>query len=150
MFKAGYAYSTWQKCPACSLDVEVWTTPGKRTILMEPMPGLHSLAIRHLETCRPVASPKPQRAPVAPLEDQGIKMYGVTDKNMMACGWRDGTLEIAFSYGRYQYSNVPENIFVTLRKNPYPNNYFTKVVKNHPELYPYKKLDSEKSAIDKR
>ena len=67
-------------------------------------------------------------------------MYGVTDKNMLACGWRDGTLEIAFRFGRYQYANVAEDVFVTLRKAPYPNNYFTKVVKNHPELYPFTKL----------
>jgi hypothetical protein len=67
-------------------------------------------------------------------------MYGVTDKNMLACGWRDGTLEIAFRFGRYQYANVAEDVFVTLRKVPYPNAYFSKVVKNHPELYPFTKL----------
>jgi hypothetical protein len=59
---------------------------------------------------------------------------------MIACGWLDGTLEIAFKSGRYRYANVPENMFVTLRKNPYPNSYFTKVVKNHPELYPCTKV----------
>jgi hypothetical protein len=69
-----------------------------------------------------------------------IKLYGVTDKNMIACGWLDGTLEIAFRYGRYQYANVPEDVFVKLRKNLYPNSYFTRVVKNHPELYPCTKV----------
>jgi hypothetical protein len=67
-------------------------------------------------------------------------MYGVTDKNMLACGWRDGTLEIAFRFGRYQYANVAEDVFVTLRKVPYPNAYFSKVIKAHPELYPFTKL----------
>ena len=68
-------------------------------------------------------------------QGSGIKLYGVTDKNMIACGWQDGTLAIQFRYGLYRYANVPENVFVTLRRNPYPNSYFTKVVKNHPELY---------------
>ena len=60
---------------------------------------------------------------------------------MIACGWQDGTLAIQFRYGLYHYANVPENLFVTLRKNPYPNSYFTKVVKNHPELYHHTKLE---------
>ncbi len=51
LFAVGYSYSTWQKCPACELEVEVWQTPGKRTIQMDPMPGLQSPAIRHYETC---------------------------------------------------------------------------------------------------
>jgi hypothetical protein len=80
---------------------------------------------------------KPQEQAVAPRQ---IKLYGVSGKNVMACGWLDGTLEIAFKSGRYRYANVPENMFVTLRKNPYPNSYFTKVVKNHPELYPCTKV----------
>lgn len=74
-------------------------------------------------------------------QSAGIKLYGVTDKNMIACGWQDGTLAIQFRYGLYHYANVPENVFVTLRRNPYPNNYFTKVVKNHPELYPCTKME---------
>ena len=64
----------------------------------------------------------------------------MTDKNMLAVGWLGGILEVAFRHGQYQYANVPEEIFVTLRKVPYPNNYFTKVVKSHPELYPFTKV----------
>ena len=128
MLAAGYSYSRWERCPACTLDVEVWLTPGKREIQMKPMPGFKSPAVRHFETCKP-------KAP------ENIKMFGVTDKNMMAVGWQEGILEIAFRHGQYRYSNVPENVFLTIRKVPYPNNYFTKVVKNHPELYPYTKVE---------
>jgi Zn-finger nucleic acid-binding protein len=53
LFKAGYSYSEWERCPACTLDVEVWLSPGKREIIMEPMPGIKSPATRHYETCQP-------------------------------------------------------------------------------------------------
>lgn len=210
----GYRYSRTEDCPVCRENVEVFSTPGGRTIAMNPMTATLSPAIRHYETCRapilpktrdglmgavylflgrmccercnraverykspdgemftfdpmmeedwPVVvhscnnrtnpveappavspvepSPEPPLVPLPPPERPQIKLYGVTDKNIWACGWQDGTLEIAFRHGKYQYANVPENIFVTLRKVPHPNNYFTKVVKNHPELYPYTKL----------
>ena len=140
LFAAGYEYSRWEKCAACELNVEIWTTPGKREIVMDPMPGMRSAVVRHYETCKP--SPDAKREPVDPSAPRQIKMYGVTDKNMMAVGWFDGTLEVAFKFGRYRYANVPEDIFVKLRnpKQPYPNSLFTKLVKNHPELYPFTKL----------
>jgi hypothetical protein len=62
---------------------------------------------------------------------------------MIAVGWLEGTLVIQFKHGKYAYARVPENVFVTLRKQPYPNNYFTKVVKNRPELYPCTKLEEK-------
>lgn len=141
MFSSGYEYARWEHCAACGEPVELYTTPGGRTIAMEPMCSSESPAVRHYEVCKPPnpnpETQKPQEQAVAPRQ---IKLYGVTDKNMIACGWLDGTLEIAFKSGRYRYANVPENMFVTLRKNPYPNSYFTKVVKNHPELYPCTKV----------
>jgi hypothetical protein len=54
MFAAGYEYSRWKRCPACTLDVEVWTTPGKREIIMEPMLGMKSQAVQHYKTCKPI------------------------------------------------------------------------------------------------
>lgn len=54
LFAAGYEYARWEKCSACTLDVEVWSTPGKREIIMEPMPGFKSLAVRHYEMCEVV------------------------------------------------------------------------------------------------
>ena len=142
MFSSGYDYARWEHCAACGEPVEVYTTPGGRTIAMEPMCSHESPAVRHYEVCKPPSptpeAQKPQEQAVAPRQ---IKLYGVTDKNMIACGWQDGTLAIQFRYGLYHYANVPENVFVTLRRNPYPNNYFTKVVNNHPELYPCAKME---------
>jgi hypothetical protein len=135
LLAAGYeyllpmTYPVSDKCPDCGEPVEIFKTPSKRTIALQPMMLQTSPAVFH--------SCNNRTNPVAPPQ---IRMYGVTDKNMMACGWQDGMLVIAFRHGRYQYANVPENIFVTLRKVPYPNNYFTKAVKNHPELYPFTKL----------
>ena len=138
MFAAGYSYLKWERCPVCSLDVEVWTTPGKRTIQMEPMPGIQSEAIRHYERCNiaPVQMPHEQASP-----PHQIKLYGVTDKNMIACGWLAGVLAVQFRYGRYHYANVAEDAFTKIRNNPFPNAIFVKLVKNHPELYPCTKME---------
>ena len=142
MFSSGYDYARWEHCAACGEPVEIYTTPGGRTIAMEPMCSSEAPTVRHYEVCKPPnptpEAQKPQEQAVAP---QQIKLYGVTDKNMIACGWQDGTLAIQFRYGLYHYANVPENVFLTLRKNPYPNSYFTKVVKNHPELHPCTKME---------
>ena len=67
-------------------------------------------------------------------------MHGVNDKNMMAVGWLDGVLAVQFKYGLYHYKNVREATFQSIRRNPYPNALFVKVVKNHPELYPCTKV----------
>lgn len=124
---AGYVYSHWQVCPECGEGVEVWKTPGKRELAMQPMCEALRPAIRHYLTCAPK-----QEEPKAP---QKIKLYGVTDKNMIAVGWLDGTLAIQFRHGRYHYAGVPEDVFAKIRNNPFPNNMFVKLVKNHPELY---------------
>jgi hypothetical protein len=185
LLAAGYTFARSEICPVCQEAVEVFTTPGKREIALNPMCELLRPAVRHYETCN--VTPKQEATngstgndvqdaqgrdsdrsaqvysehagrevreadndasvqrglPVGRRDAQGagIKLYGVTDKNMIACGWQDGTLAIQFRYGLYHYANVPENVFVTLRRNPYPNNYFTKVVKNHPELYPCTKME---------
>ena len=142
LLAAGYTFARSEICPVCQEAVEVFTTPGKREIALNPMCELLRPAVRHYEVCKPPnptpEAQKPQEQAVAP---QQIKLYGVTDKNMIACGWQDGTLAIQFRYGLYHYANVSENVFVTLRRVPYPNNYFTKVVKNHPELYPCAKME---------
>ncbi len=142
LLAAGYVFARSETCPVCQEAVEVFLTPGKREIALNPMLELLRPAVKHYLVCK-LSNPtpeaqKPQEQAVAPRQ---IAMYGVTDKNMIACGWRDGTLAIQFRYGLYHYANVPENVFVTLRKNPYPNSYFTKVVKNHPELYHHTKLE---------
>jgi hypothetical protein len=178
---AKYVYARSEQCPVCREDVEIFITPGKREIIMNPMHRWDAPAIRHYETCN-IAQPEeangsprsnvqnaagrdsdsgdgcdarrtsagnrasgPDGEKIVPLgrcdaQSERIRLYAVTDKNMLAVGWLGGILEVAFRHGQYQYANVPEEIFVTLRKVPYPNNYFTKVVKSHPELYPFTKV----------
>lgn len=55
---AGYEYSRVEKCSVCGLEVEVYTTPGKRTIAMEPMPSYESPAVRHYERCAELPTAK--------------------------------------------------------------------------------------------
>jgi hypothetical protein len=53
MFSSGYDYARWEHCAACGEPVEVYTTPGKREIAMEPMCSSESPAVRHYEVCKP-------------------------------------------------------------------------------------------------
>ena len=48
---AGYVYSHWKVCSECGEGVEVWKTPGKRELAMQPMIELLRPAIRHYERC---------------------------------------------------------------------------------------------------
>lgn len=58
MLSAGYEYVRAETCRECRMEVEVYLTPGKRELLMEPMPGNESLAVRHLEVCNPLPASK--------------------------------------------------------------------------------------------
>ena len=177
LFAAGYSYARWERCPVCTLDVEIWNSPGKRTIAMEPMPSFKTPAIRHYEQCN-LAPKQEEQSGRGNVQDaagrdsnrrdgvhatggqvpsqtdgarglrdggldahgSGIKLYGVTDKNMIAAGWLGGTLAIQFRYGKYHYANVAEDVFQKIRNNPFPNSLFVKLVKNHPDLYPCTKV----------
>lgn len=177
LFASGYEYLRWEHCPICGECVEVWQTPGKRTIAMEPTHN-GCAAVRHYLACEPketrdgrtgstiqdtagrdsdfrndgcinarVGHKNAQDAsrgvlPIGRCDDGSpqIKLYGVNDENMIACGWLDGTLAIQFRHGRYHYANVAEDVFIKIRNNPFPNNMFVKLVKNHPELYPWTKV----------
>ena len=79
---AGYVYSHWQVCPECGEGVEVWKTPGKRELAMQPMCEALRPAIRHYERCKPPnptpEAQKPQEQAAAPRQ---IAMYGVNDPN---------------------------------------------------------------------
>jgi KTSC domain len=62
------------------------------------------------------------------------KMYALKGHNVIAAGWRDGVLRVAFA-GKggarfYQYHGVPEAEFVKLRNSPYPDRLFTTNIKN--------------------
>jgi len=181
---AGYVYSHWQVCPECGEGTEVWSTPGKRELAMQPMCELLRPAIRHYERCNIAPKQEEQSVhlrneasgrtsePTGPDSDggtdgnlgrpggtdssghsehgvpdgrlhaqgSGIKLYGIRDKNMMAVGWQDGTLKVAFRFGTYLYANVAEDAYLKIKANPYPNALFVKLVKNHPELCPCTKV----------
>ena len=77
---------------------------------------------------------------VSSAQGSGIKLYGIRDKNMMAVGWQDGTLKVAFRFGTYLYANVAEDAYLKIKNNPYPNALFTKLVKSKPDLYPCTKV----------
>ena len=53
MFSSGYDYARWEHCAVCGEAVELYTTPGKREIAMEPMCSRESPAVRHYEVCKP-------------------------------------------------------------------------------------------------
>jgi hypothetical protein len=56
--EAGYVLNRYKACPACGEQVDVYTTPGKREIFLNPMATPHSPAVRHYETCKPSPLPK--------------------------------------------------------------------------------------------
>jgi len=125
----GHTFNRSEVCPVCGEPVEIWITPGKREIQMNPMILLDRPAIRHYESCN-----------IAPTPPAPIKMYGVRDKNMLAVGWAEGVLQCAFHGGTYQYSGVAEDAYAKIKANPYPYALFCKLARNHPELYPVVKV----------
>ena|ERR1019366_709064 len=131
LFAAGYSYARWERCPVCTLDVEVWNSPGKREIAMEPMPSFKTPAVRHYESCTPTQA-------AARLID--IRMYGVTDPNhqLLAVGWSEGILACQFSTAKWNYRDVPEEKYLSIRKVPYAYSYFTKQIKGQ---YPGMKVE---------
>jgi len=153
----GWVFGSRTECQKCKKAVETWTSPKGEVHTFQPMmealwpvrehgPYCKSGAILHrnvqpaIQTEGTLLPPESQQERGGASAGQEIKLYGVMDKNMIAVGWLDGTLKISFRFGTYIYRGVPENIFTTLRANPYPNNYFSKVVKSHPELYPFEKV----------
>lgn len=141
MFSSGYDYARWEHCAACGETVELYTTPGGRTIAMEPMCSRESPAVRHYLVCKP-ANPtpeeqKPQEQAVAP---QQIAMYGVNDPNhqLIAVGWDDGVLVCQFKTAKWSYAGVPESELVKLRRVPYAYRIFISNIKGK---YPATKLE---------
>jgi hypothetical protein len=51
LLAAGYTFARSEICPVCQEAVEVFTTPGKREIALNPMCELLRPAVRHYETC---------------------------------------------------------------------------------------------------
>jgi hypothetical protein len=51
LLAAGYVFARSETCPVCGEPVEIFITPGKREIAMEPMAQLEREAVRHITKC---------------------------------------------------------------------------------------------------
>lgn len=58
MEHSGYTFLRSESCPECLENVEVFLTPGKREIVMNPMCELLRPAVRHLQVCKPIPASK--------------------------------------------------------------------------------------------
>jgi hypothetical protein len=140
MFSSGYDYARWEHCAACGEPVEVYTTPGGRTIAMEPMCSSEAPTVRHYEVCKPPnptpEAQKPQEQAAVPRQ---IAMYGVTDPNkqLLAVGWDDGVLVCQWAKGKGQHTGVPEDLYLKLRRVPFAYRQYIATIKGK---FPYEKM----------
>ena len=68
-----------------------------------------------------------------------MQMQSIRGKNIVSAGYDpvDGILAVQFAKsGLYRFKGVPENIWVSLRRVPFPDKYFTQTVKGK---YPVEK-----------
>ena len=141
LLAAGYTFARSEICPVCQEAVEVFTTPGKREIALNPMCELLRPAVRHYETCKPsIPTPEAQKPQEQAAVPRQIAMYGVTDPNkqLIAVGWDDGVLVCQFKTAKWSYAGVPEAEFVKLRRVPYAYRIFTANIKGK---YPATKME---------
>ena len=141
LLAAGYTFARSEICPVCQEEVEVFTTPGKREIALNPMCELLRPAVRHYETCKPsIPTPEAQKPQEQAAVPRQIAMYGVTDPNkqLLAVGWDDGVLVCQFKTAKWSYAGVPEAEFVKLRRVPYAYRIFISNIKGK---YPATKLE---------
>ena len=122
MFAAGYDYARWEKCATCGEPVEIYTTPGKREIAMEPMCSREASTVWHHEVCKPKEKPS---------GIEGIKLYGVTDPNyqLLAVGWSDGVLVCQWAKGKGFHTGVPEDLYDKLRRVPFAYRQYNSTIK---------------------
>lgn len=67
-----------------------------------------------------------------------MKCLLVDSSNLSAVGYESGLLRIQFhSGGIYDYSGVPESIYLGLMNAPSHGQYFWKFIRN---VYPYRKV----------
>jgi hypothetical protein len=141
LLAAGYTFARSEICPVCQEPVEVFTTPGKRELAMQPMCELLRPAVRHYETCKPsIPTPEAQKPQEQAAVPRQIAMYGVNDPNhqLIAVGWDDGILVCQFKTAKWSYAGVPEAEFVKLRRVPYAYRIFTTNIKGK---YPATKME---------
>ena len=141
LLAAGYTFARSEICPVCQEAVEVFTTPGKREIALNPMCELLRPAVRHYETCKPsIPTPEAQKPQEQAAVPRQIAMYAVTDPNrqLLSVGWDDGVLVCQFKTAKWSYAGVPEAEFVKLRRVPYAYRIFTTNIRGK---YPATKLE---------
>jgi hypothetical protein len=141
LLAAGYVFLRSETCPACREPVEVFTTPGKREIALNPMCELLRPAVRHYETCKPsIPTPEAQKPQEQAAVPRQIAMYAVTDPNhqLLSAGWSDGTLVCQFAKGKGQYAGVPEDEYLKLRRARFA---YRQLHTNIKGKYPYTKLE---------
>ena len=141
LLAAGYTFARSEICPVCQEAVEVFTTPGKREIALNPMCELLRPAVRHYETCKPsIPTPEAQKPQEQAAVPRQIAMYGVTDPNkqLLSVGGDDGVLVCQFKTAKWSYAGVPEAEFVKLRRVPYAYRIFTTNIKGK---YPATKME---------
>ncbi len=63
LLAAGYVFLRSETCPACQEPVEVFTTPGKRELAMQPMCELLRPAVRHYLVCVKMGTSGTRNAP---------------------------------------------------------------------------------------
>ena len=62
------------------------------------------------------------------------KMFALKGRNVIACGWQDGILRVAFAGKEgatfWRYRGVPEAEFEKLKKVPFPDKIFHSAIKS--------------------
>lgn len=141
LLAAGYVFLRSETCPACQEPVEVFTTPGKRELAMQPMCELLRPAVRHYETCKPsIPTPEAQKPQEQAAVPRQIAMYAVTDPNrqLLSVGWDDGVLVCQFRTAKWSYAGVPEAEVIKLKNSPFAYHIFARNIKHK---YPGTKME---------
>lgn len=80
-----------------------------------------------------------------------MQMRSIRGKNIVRAGYEpvDGILAVQFAKsGTYRFKGVPENIWVSIQRHPFPDKYFSQVVKGkYPVEKPEKVRDGKTSNI---
>lgn len=72
-----------------------------------------------------------------------MQFHDIANSSQIAAiAWENDTLQVRFHSGStYEYQNVRKSLFQEMLNATKPSNVFNSKIKNHQDLYPYKKLD---------
>lgn len=139
--KSGWKTQGSVQCYECKRAIEGWIDPQGEPVKLECMMGDDWPVVLH--KCRLVQSRtspqnesggtegppegKREQEGAIPGQQQAFKMYGVSGKNVLAAGYdaERGTLRIRFPQATWDYFQVPEEKFVSIRRTPYADKFFT-------------------------